>query len=479
MKTKSRPRRTTSHASEIAELRSRLAAAEDTLEAIRKGEVDAVVISGSQRDEVFTLQSADKPYRLLIEAMNEGALTVLQDGTILYCNRRFADAVQRPIEQIIGDSLFHFLPAEQQPLLKQLLETLPSEGVKRSLNLGVPQHNGAGLPVQLSFSPLRIDGVKSVAVVATDLTERNHYEEALRQQNTDLERRVVERTAELTRANQALSEAQEDLRRHAQDLEKQVAQRTAELRETLKAMEGFCYTIAHDLRAPLRTIHGFTAALLEELGSNISPSGHDYGRRIVTASTRMDELIRDLLAYGRLTSADLPLIPTDSDRLMERAIAQTIDAKDNKDVTQPQITVQRPLPRVLANPTMLEQIFVNLLQNAVKFVSPGVSPQIEISAVSNSDRISIAIRDNGIGIVPEHFERIFRVFERLAPKEYPGTGIGLAIVQKGLERMGGEISVTSQPGKGSCFSIHLPKVPDEPDRKETSSTPELAGHPAG
>src|SRR5438067_5399572 len=134
-----RPSRT-SHASEVAELRARLAEAEETLAAIRNGEVDAVVVSGGKGEQVFTLQSAEKPYRLLMEAMNEGALTVQPDGAILYCNARFAEMVKTPVERVIGASLFRFVEVEHEKFLRDLLKEVPETGAKAELSLYPADH---------------------------------------------------------------------------------------------------------------------------------------------------------------------------------------------------------------------------------------------------------------------------------------------------------------------------------------------------
>jgi signal transduction histidine kinase len=183
--------------------------------------------------------------------------------------------------------------------------------------------------------------------------------------------------------------------------------------------------------------------------------GHEYGQRIIAAASRMDDLIRDLLAYGRLSSAALPMVEIDPSNVLDHVIEQI---RQSNPANKPEIIAHLPLPKVIANPTVLDQVFTNLLTNAVKFVAPGVKPAVHIAAQDLGEHVRMSVRDNGIGIEAEYFDRIFRVFERLDPHHYPGTGIGLAIVQKGLERMGGRVTVESQPGQGSSFSIELRKA---------------------
>lgn len=449
-----RQRPTATHlASEVADLRARLADAEQTLSAIQRGEVDAVVVQGSKGEQIFTLAGADKPYRLLMEAMNEGALTAQTNGTILYCNACFARMIQTPAEQIIGASVFDFIKVEEKAALQQMLLTTPEAGAKGEFTLFPCGLSASPVPAQFSVRLLDVDGLQTVAVVATDLTERKQYEENLRRRNEELERRVAERTADLTHANKLLQEAQSKLREEAVGLEDEVAARTADLQESVQSLEQFCYTIAHDLRAPLRSIHGFTHALLEEFKPQFNDTAADYSARILRATSRMDSLIRDLLAYGRLSSANLPIGQVD----LEKALPKVVEnVRGSEFGARANIEVNTALPKVRGNPVVLDQVLENLLSNAVKFVPPGATPHVQISSKEENGWVHLLIQDNGIGIDPQYHERVFRVFERLSAEKYPGTGIGLAIVQKGVERMGGKVGLNSQAGQGSCFWVELP-----------------------
>jgi signal transduction histidine kinase len=266
--------------------------------------------------------------------------------------------------------------------------------------------------------------------------------------------KIARDTSQRKLAEQALHRAQQELEEHAKVLEKKVAERTARLEETNKSLESLSYSIAHDLRAPLRSIRGLTEILLEDYAANFDETGRDYGRRIVESAARMDALINDLLDYGRLSQIDLPLSLVDSGVVVDKVL---MDLQHDIRSKHARIDVRKPLPKVVANPTILEQVVTNLLANSLKFVLPGQAPEVFISAQRNGRWVRLGIRDNGIGVPPEHHGRIFHLFERLNVQQgYPGTGVGLAIVQKGVERMGGRVGLESAPTKGTTFWIELP-----------------------
>jgi signal transduction histidine kinase len=228
----------------------------------------------------------------------------------------------------------------------------------------------------------------------------------------------------------------------------------AQLQESNAALDAFAYTVSHDLRAPLRAMQGFSTALLEDCGDQLSPQGKEYATRVIAAATRMDALIQDLLTYSRLSRTDIVLedLPLDVavDTVLQRLSAVITDR-------QAAIEVLRPLPAVHGHRATLQQCLINLIGNALKFTAPGAVPQIRLRAETANGWVRLWVEDRGIGIAAEYCERIFRVFERLHGAEaYPGTGIGLAIVKKGVERMAGRTGVDSVSGHGSRFWIELP-----------------------
>lgn len=267
---------------------------------------------------------------------------------------------------------------------------------------------------------------------------------------------------------------EEELQQFNQLLESRVEERTGQLREINDQMESFSYSISHDLRAPLRAIRGFSQALNEDYAASLDATGRDFLRRMGDSAERLDRLIQDLLQYSRVGRSTLTFESIDLAALFRRIIAQ-LDVEVR--ASHAQIDVAPDLVPVLAHEPTLEQVLINLLSNALKFVAPEMQPHIRIWTTDDSEQTRIWIADNGIGIPPCHHQRIFGVFERLHSNEaYPGTGIGLAIVAKGVNRLGGTVGVESTEGQGSRFWIELPK-PSTGERT-TPAQPEPANHPS-
>lgn len=257
---------------------------------------------------------------------------------------------------------------------------------------------------QFSSSPLGqlVDGRRLVMSMAADVTALKASEQKVAQLNQALEERVTQRTAQLSEANRELA--------------------------------AFTYTVSHDLRAPLRAMEGFAKALLEDYAPHLDAIASNYAERIVIAATKMDSLISDLLEYSRISRANLSLQPLNLRQVIEQIC---YDLHGLIKVSQAKVIVPDELPEVFGNRHVVSQILTNLLTNGIKFVEPDTQPVITVSCEETPYKVRIWISDNGLGIAAKHQQRIFNVFERLHSNEsYPGTGVGLAIVKRGAQKMG-------------------------------------------
>jgi PAS domain S-box-containing protein len=253
---------------------------------------------------------------------------------------------------------------------------------------------------------------------------------------------ILLRSEELGAINEQLKTANEEL-----------ALRTAELHESLQTMQTFTYSIAHDLRAPLRALMSFSSIVVNDCADRLDDAGKDMLQRIKAAARRMDLLVNDLLAYGQLTHVEVTAVPIS----LENAVSRALHDMDGEICARrAEVEVKRPLPTVMGNVMLLNQVLVNLIDNALKFVPAEKVPRIAIESVQNERGLRLCIRDNGIGIPPIYHDRVFDLFARLHKNtEYSGTGIGLALVKKAMDRMMGKVGVESLPGEGSCFWLEF------------------------
>ncbi len=240
--------------------------------------------------------------------------------------------------------------------------------------------------------------------------------------------------------------------------------RTHQLQEVVRELETFTYSVSHDLRTHLVTIGGFASILWSEYRDDLDPKARGFLERIVTASGRMDVFVQDLLNYSRVSRAEVRKERVELKTVVQTALGVLAPAISARNAI---VEVAPDLPAVEADATLIDRAIENLLSNAVKFVPADRTPEIRIDADVEERRVRLKIRDNGIGISAETVQRAFRPFERLDPANFSGTGVGLTIVERAVERMGGEVGVRSEPGRGSTFWILLPSAePEEFNRLE-------------
>jgi signal transduction histidine kinase len=307
----------------------------------------------------------------------------------------------------------------------------------------------------------------SLAIAYTSGIMRQALEKA-RQKQRELELENAERE----RAEKNLQRAQKQLRRYAALLEDRVAERTAHLQETVRSLEGVCYHIAHDLRAPLRAMEGYSKILLNQYAPGFDETGEDYAIRISEAAARMDLLIHGLLEYGRLGHEQFPVDTIESGGVLDKVLSLL---KCEISRRQAEIRVEGEWPRVPGNEKLFEIVLMSLLTNALKFVASGVAPQVRVRGQVHANAVRFSVEDNGIGIAPEYLQKVFHIFEQLHSKDsYAGTGIGLAIASKAAERMGGRLGVESRINQGSRFWIELPRLQAEAQERTEKRHAEVA-----
>jgi signal transduction histidine kinase len=291
--------------------------------------------------------------------------------------------------------------------------------------------------------------------------------------NARLQAEIVERT----QVEAALLAARTELAQANAELEQKVLDRTASLQETVAELEHFSYTITHDMRAPLRAMYSLGGVLMEECTECLKPSRLEYIRQIVDAAERMDKLITDALQYSGVVRQHFEPEPVDADALLRGML------KSYPEFQPPHanIHIDTHLPVVLGNQAGLTQCFSNLLANAVKFVHPGQIPEVRVWAESVQSQqteegaiehapstlnplVRIWFEDKGIGIEKQYHDKIWQMFQQLN-KSYEGTGIGLALVRKVVDRLGGKVGVESEPGHGSRFWIELKPANSQPHPK--------------
>jgi len=413
-------------------LEQKLAALENSLttanEQLRER---AQELSQSKQADLNTIRLA-----AIVESSDDAIITKNLDGIITTWNKAAERIFGYTAAEALGKPVAMLIPADRQNEEPGILAKL-RRGERIDHYETVRQRkDGRLLDVSLTVSPLRDrDGrIIGASKIARDVTELRKARDAVARSHQELEQRVTERTASLTR--------------------------------TVAQLEEFSYSVSHDLRSPIRAMQGYAQATLEDYGTLLDERGREFLGHIIRSGARMDRLVRDILTYSRIGRSEILLQPVSLDALVRDIISQYPEMQH----PHVSITVHPRLGNVFAHEPSLTQAMSNLLSNAVKFVASGVRPQIQVyaeelhrtDATNGGSSVRLWIQDNGIGVKPEHQQRLFGLFQRIHPDEkYEGTGVGLAIVRKALERMGGRAGLESH-GVGSKFWIELPRAEPPP-----------------
>ncbi|HTQ25272.1 MAG TPA: PAS domain-containing sensor histidine kinase [Candidatus Binataceae bacterium] len=384
---------------ELDELRRRLQEAEETLDAIRSGEVDALVVSGPEGEQVFTLRGAEHPYRVLVESMNEGAASLAPDGTILYCNGAFARMIDTPLDTVMGHKIGEFVEAGETEALAALIERGCSSAIRSEMSLRY--RTGVILPTQISLNPVKMDGSPLIAVVLTDLSERQRREEA---------------------------------------------------QEAIRLRDEFLSIASHELRTPLSTLM-LQLALLERLDANADPSR--FAQSVAKArnqADRMTELTNRLLDVTRIASGKLELDVANHD--LGEIVADLVEQMSEeagKARCEFRLKIENSVI-VRCDRFRIEQAILNVLSNALKY-APGHPVSLVVER-QGADGVMM-VEDRGVGIDPDALTRIFNRFERAASQS-GGLGLGLYIAREIVTQHGGSIRAERREGGGSRFCITMP-----------------------
>ncbi|QKG79960.1 ATP-binding protein [Tenuifilum thalassicum] len=265
-----------------------------------------------------------------------------------------------------------------------------------------------------------------------------------------------------------VKEAEDEVRKLNAELEKRVVERTKQLERAVKELEAFSYSISHDLRAPLRAINGFTEILVEDHSNNLDDEGKRICNVIKTNATQMNQLIEELLRFSRASRANLTHSTIDTSKLIESILNEIYI--NNPNYKKAQITFNN-LPNYYADPVLMKQVWYNLLDNAIKFSGKNANPEVIITCIKGVDLLTFCISDNGVGFDMRYYNKLFGVFQRLhTESEFPGTGAGLAIVKRIIERHGGTIWAESELGKGTKFFFTVPQNATNQNENPTSSS---------
>jgi PAS domain S-box-containing protein len=345
----------------------------------------------------------------------DGIITIDEQGRITSFNPAATRLFGYAPDEVIGKNVNLLMPSPYHEEHDGYLKSYRDTGVKRIIGIGREvigrRKDGTQFPMDLAVSETVLGGGRRIFTgIVRNISERKEAEAAISRQAEELARSNVE-------------------------------------------LERFAYVASHDLQEPMRTVQSFAQLLQRDCGESLTGDASDYLGFIIGGVQRMQTLINDLLTYSRVSSQGAAFGPADCNEICARVLENlTASIEANR----ADVTVE-PLPVVIGDATQLGQVFQNLLVNAIKFHG-GRTPRIRVSATETTREWVFSVKDNGIGIAPEYFERIFVIFQRLHTiEEYGGTGIGLAICKKIAERHGGRIWVESAVGEGSTFRFSVSK----------------------
>jgi PAS domain S-box-containing protein len=448
--------------SENGRLRARLEELEETLRAIRSGEVDALVVETAGEDQVFTLKSADQTYRLMVEEMQAGAATLSHDGVVLYSNPFLATLLGQPVEAVLGAPLSHFLDEQGAISVSRLLQAAESaSGVSRGE--ASFRRGGVSVPTQVSVTLLSLEGAPVFCMIVTDLTERRLQEE----ERVQLERERLARTAaeeahrtareEIERRKQVEESLRQAEKRQRELLEREQAAR-AEAEEANRLKDEFLATLSHELRSPLNAIVAWSHILCEP---SLDPATASRAVETIDRNARAQaQLVADILDVSQIITGrfQMSLGPVRLSDVIEAAADAVRPAARAKGIRL-ELAIDPAAGPVLGDASRLQQVFWNLLSNAIRFAP--VEGRVQVRMENAGSCTEVSVTDDGPGIdaafLPYVFDR-FRQADSSSTRRHAGLGLGLAIVRHLVEAHGGTVEARNRDDRpGAVLTVRLPR----------------------
>lgn len=379
------------------------------------------------------LNERDRLFRLITEKAADMIAVVDTKGRRLYNSPSYERILGYSPDQLEATSAFEQVHPDDRAKVIQAADEAIHNGLGRRVEYRMRHRNGTWRYLESTASTILSDDhtVDKLVIVNRDITDRKEAELALEEHKNHLEDLVATRTAEL-------------------------AGKVEELARSNRDLEQFAYVASHDLQEPLRMVASYTQLLARRYEGKLDADADEFIGFAVDGATRMHRLIEDLLSYSRLTTAGKALVRSQSEDACTAAVGNLQESIRTSNA----VVRVGTLPEVLGDPSQLTLLFQNLIGNAIKYCQQR-RPEIHVDARLQGREWQFSVQDNGIGIEPQYFERIFQMFQRLhSRKEYPGTGIGLAVCKKIVERHGGKIWVESSLGEGATFFFTIPKLED-------------------
>ncbi len=443
---------------------ARLKEAKALGEAVKKGNIDAILLTNDEdaKLKVIETKTADQTYRQFIENMSEGVITLGTGGVIIYSNSSFAKMIHLPLEKVIGKNFRNIIPIEYIGNFKHFFNKNSKNNSK--VELSMLTQKGIRTHFIVSLNKLQLDDFIAINLVWTDVTDQKNVEEKLIKINEHL---------------QNANKARRSSERKIVNLNKRLNETITVLENKNIELSAFAHVASHDLQEPLRKIITFSSILIQDYYSSINVTGQGYINGMQSASKRMSNLINDILEYSEVSNKEFFFTAVHLHQIVEEVLSNLeIVIKETKAI----INIKKELPLIVANPGQMRQLFQNLLSNALKFKRIDTIPEISISyKIASGSEIGeidkrrfnekfciIKIKDNGIGFSTQYNSKIFQIFQRLHSNLiYPGTGIGLSICKKIVDRHNGYIQADSKPDKGSLFTIIIPYSQPVVKKKKT------------